>query len=52
MKLDVEGFEPNVLLGAERMLRYFPPKMILTEYTPGVAERKSVWDEQVRYINI
>ena len=23
--------------------------MILTEYTPGVAERKSVWDEQARY---
>lgn len=40
MKLDVEGFEPRVLAGAAATLRRFPPRMILTEYTPGVAERR------------
>lgn len=49
MKLDVEGFEPSVLLGAEQMLRKFPPIMILTEYTPGVAERRSPLSDLKKY---
>ena len=36
MKLDVEGYEPTVLRGAAQLLARFPPKAILTEYTPGV----------------
>ena len=43
MKLDVEGYEPQVIDGARSFFRKFPPKAILTEYTPGVQERKRDW---------
>lgn len=40
MKLDVEGHEPAVLLGAGRFLQEYAPEVILKEYTPGTAERR------------
>lgn len=43
MKLDVEGYEPKVIAGAQRVFSQLPPKHILTEYTPGVMERKHDW---------
>ena len=43
MKLDVEGYEPSVLAGAKRLLAKYPPRAILTEYTPGVQERRGAW---------
>merc|ERR1719502_1900213 len=49
MKLDVEGYEPTVLAGAKAMLRHYPPKAILTEYTPGVLERKYEWERLAEY---
>jgi len=39
LKLDVEGYEPKVVAGMRRLLREAPPKAVLTEYSPGVAER-------------
>lgn len=40
MKLDVEGHEPAVLLGAGRFLKAYAPEVVLKEYTPGIAERR------------
>ena len=34
MKLDVEGYEPQVIKGAERMFRTMPPRSILTGGKP------------------
>ncbi|KAL1522571.1 hypothetical protein AB1Y20_017556 [Prymnesium parvum] len=49
MKLDVEGFEPKVIAGAEQMLARRPPHHILTEYTPGVMERQQKWAALAAY---
>ena len=49
MKLDVEGYEPSVLKGAAAMLRRYPPRAILTEYTPGVIERLREWKRLAEY---
>jgi len=40
MKLDVEGWEPQVVKGARRLLARRPPRVLLTEYSPGVVERR------------
>ena len=40
MKMDVEGFEPFVVDGARTTLRERPPRVVLTEYTPGVVESR------------
>lgn len=49
MKLDVEGYEPKVIAGAERVFAQLPPHHILTEYTPGVMERARKWSELAAY---
>ena len=43
LKLDVEGYEPYVVRGAKGLLSSLPPRAVLTEYTPGAAERLSGW---------
>ena len=43
MKVDVEGHEPAVFAGAARLLARAPPRALLFEYSPGVAERAKVW---------
>ena len=49
MKLDVEGYEPSVLIGAKRFLKEHAPAAILTEYTPGVMERHRQWHRLPEY---
>ncbi|KAL3927226.1 MAG: hypothetical protein SGPRY_002922 [Prymnesium sp.] len=49
MKLDVEGFEPRVIRGGARVFSRLPPRHILTEYTPGVMERKHDWAAMAEY---
>ena len=49
MKMDVEGFEPFVVDGARRTLRERPPRVVLTEYTPGVVESREAFARAPRY---
>jgi FkbM family methyltransferase len=49
MKLDVEGYEPNVIKGARRFLAKHAPAVILSEYTPGVMERARLWQRLPDY---
>ena len=49
MKLDVEGYEPQVLWGSRRFLKRHAPAAILTEYTPGVMERARKWARLPEY---
>ena len=38
-----------MLQGAAKLLAKYPPKAILTEYTPGVQERGRSWSQLVDY---
>ena len=49
MKIDVEGHEPSVIAGASTLLKTHPPKALLAEYSPGVAERARTWSMLPRY---
>ena len=41
MKIDVEGHEPSVIAGASTLPKTHPPKALLAEYSPGVAEERA-----------
>lgn len=52
LKVDVEGHEPQVIAGASLLLRKAPPRAIMAEYTPGVAERARKWELLPEYQKI
>ena len=42
-QVDVEGYEPQVLRGAKRLLLHRRVAHAFMEYSPGVAERARDW---------
>lgn len=50
LKIDVEGWEPQVLEGAKELMKRMPPKYVILEYTPMWYEDKySLFEHLTRY---
>jgi hypothetical protein len=50
LKIDVEGFELDVLAGAERCLRVHRPKIWLELHPNILAEQGSSWEEALEFL--